>query len=126
MSLSSVTVLRPRLLDDTELLCKLFKESISPYSFAFFGGEEGRGEVKNNKGRKIALAPFSSSSVTRSSCQKDAAGSLPEAGAEHGHQQHQGDGLLQRPAPRVAPGRVLGQRALPALPLAGSQGAQQG
>lgn len=83
-------------------------------------------QLRTIEGRKIALAPFSSSSVTRSSCQKDAAGSLPEAGAEHRHQQHQGDGLLQRPAPRVAPGRVLGQRALPALPLAGGQGAQQG
>ncbi|XP_045428799.1 protein SERAC1 isoform X5 [Pipistrellus kuhlii] len=62
----------------------------------------------------------------RPSCQEDAAGSISEPRDELGHRQHPRDHLLQRASPRLPPGRLLRERPLPALPLAGSQGAQQG
>lgn len=79
----------------------------------------------------ISLGPREScfsahlSPLARSSCQKDAAGSVQEARAERTGQQHPWSHLLQRPASWLPPGRVLGQRPLPALPLPGGQGAEQ-
>lgn len=97
--LSSANILRPCLLDYRELLCKLFKESISPYFlFCLFGveGAGGRAKVQLRiiEGRKIALALFSFFSVARSSCQKDAARSLSEARTEYRYKQHQRDDFL--------------------------------
>lgn len=103
------------------IILELFKESIS---FSVFLVLHILG-FKNNGGKEIASV-FFVFSTARSSCQEDAVGSVSESRDEHCYRQHPRDNLLQRPSPRVPPGRLLCQRPLPSLSLIGSQGTQQG